>query len=31
MSDGSVQQFSSDDFQKALAQTGLGTNRFAIP
>ena len=31
MSDGSVQQFSSDDFQKALAHTGLGTNRFAIP
>jgi competence protein ComGC len=31
MSDGSVQQFSSDDFQNALAHTGLATNRFAIP
>ena len=31
MSDGSVQQFSSDDFQNALVHTGLATNRLAIP
>jgi competence protein ComGC len=31
MSDGSVQQFSSDDFQNALAHTGFATNRFALP
>lgn len=31
MNDGSVQQFNSEDFQNALAHTGLATNRFAIP
>jgi competence protein ComGC len=31
MNDGSAQQFSSDNFQNALAHMGLATNRFAIP
>jgi hypothetical protein len=31
MSDGSVQQLTSDDFQEALANTGLTTNRLVIP
>jgi competence protein ComGC len=31
MNDGSVQQFSSKEFQNVLAHTGLATNRFALP
>lgn len=31
MSDGSVQQVNSDDLQKAFYQTGLATNRLALP
>jgi len=31
MNDGSVQQFSSEDFQNALTHTGFATNRFALP
>ena len=31
LADGSVQQFTTDDLQQALQQTGIATNRLAIP
>jgi hypothetical protein len=31
MADGSAQQVTKDDLQKALQQTGVATNRLAIP
>jgi type II secretory pathway pseudopilin PulG len=31
LADGSVQQLTTDDFQKSLQQTGFATNRLAIP